>query len=86
MDLVLTRTLKHPDGIFSTLSALDGGVVCVAISHAYDDGAGGGEPKVPNGTYTCVRGTHQLEHGAPFETFEITGVEGHSGILFHIGN
>ena len=29
---------------------------------------------------------HKLEVGAEFETFEITGVPGHSGILFHTGN
>jgi len=33
---------------------------------------------------------HRLGHGAtltkPFSTFEVTGVEGHSGLLFHRGN
>lgn len=53
----------------------------VTAEHAYD-----GVPKVPNGTYTCQRGWHQLHTGPRFETFEITGVEGHQGILFHVGN
>jgi hypothetical protein len=49
-------------------------------------------PKIPTGTYECLRGVHQLAPTAispkpqPFETFEITGVEGHSGLLFHTGN
>jgi hypothetical protein len=42
--------------------------------------------KIPNGVFDCVRGIHALEDGVPFETFEITGVEGHSGLLFHWGN
>ena len=41
---------------------------------------------MPHGTYKCVRGTHQLEGGGPFTTFEITGVPGHTGVLFHPGN
>lgn len=45
------------------------------------------QPKVPRGMYPCVRGEHLL-HGSsePFETFEITGVKDHTGILFHPGN
>lgn len=43
-------------------------------------------PLIPPGIYTCVRGMHQLAHGDPFEAFEITGVAGHSGLLFHAGN
>lgn len=43
-------------------------------------------PKLAPGTYTCVRGQHQLHHGLPFETFMVTGVPKHEGILFHVGN
>jgi hypothetical protein len=43
-------------------------------------------PKIPNGTFTCVRGIHYL-HSGPVDTFEILGVKGHSGLLIcHIGN
>lgn len=42
--------------------------------------------KLPPGTYTCVRGPHQLANGPKFETFEITGVPGRTGMLFHSGN
>ena len=39
------------------------------------------------GEFNCVRGIHQLSGAAqPFETFEITGVPGHTGLLFHPGN
>jgi hypothetical protein len=58
------------------------GFSCVTLQHAYDNNL----PKLPSGVYTCVRGTHQLLHGGPFETFEITGVPGHDKILIHPGN
>lgn len=90
MDLILKRKLRNADGIFSDLfQGLGTGLELTTLEHAYPirnresiDYA----PKIPNGIYTCVRGMHQLEHGWPFETFEVTGVAGHSGILFHIGN
>lgn len=80
------NTLRHtdfrPDGIFGEFT-FDGdpGRFCVTLEHSYD-----GQPKLQPGTYTCVRGTHTLHNGVPFETFEITGVAGHAGILFHAGN
>ena len=82
MDLTLTRKLKEEDGIFSILSNESGSVIAMTLEHSYDN-----EPKIPNGTFTCVRGQHLL-HGMTedFTTFEITGVEGHSNLLFHWGN
>ena len=79
------NTLKHtdfrPDGIFGVF-AFDGEpTFCRTLEHSYDN-----QPKLQPGTYTCVRGTHALHNGIPFSTFEITGVTGHSGILFHAGN
>ena len=59
----------------------DPGRFCVTLEHSYDS-----QPKLQPGTYTCVRGTHKLHNGVPFETFEITGVAGHAGILFHAGS
>ena len=78
----LRRTEFRPDGIMGEFS-FDGdpGRFCVTLEHSYDC-----KPKLPTGIYTCVRGTHKLHNGIPFETFEITGVAGHSGILFHAGN
>jgi hypothetical protein len=91
MDLFLIRNSKRPDGIFSNLvSSVDGAVlpgsVAVTVEHAYL-GDGGYQPKLQNGTFECVRGKHRL-HGMDhdFETFEITGVPGHTGMLFHWGN
>lgn len=69
---------------------------CVTLSHAFavpgPSNTATFAPIVKPGTpenpvvLTCIRGTHQLANGVPFETFEITGVEGHSGLLFHAGN
>lgn len=84
--LRLTRKLFREDGIFSWLSLDDGRQLATTLEHSYANG----EfylPKIPNGTYVCVRGTHKLGiDGEPFDTFEITGVEGHTGLLFHCGN
>lgn len=85
MNWQLKTTDYRADGIFSELWRHEA-KFCVTLEHAFPSGDGY-MPKLPRGaTYTCKRGIHQLEHGGPFETFEITGVPGHSGILFHIGN
>jgi hypothetical protein len=87
MDLILSRKDFRPDGIFSELRMGDGSLVAITLEHAYPDRRYGWEPKIPDGTYQCVRGMHQLEGMiAPFETFEITNVIGHTDILFHVGN
>lgn len=86
MNLHLKRDAYRADGIFSTLRGEEG-PIGVTVTHAYPDGNGGHAPKVYPGVFECVRGAHRL-HGMEqdFETFEITGVEGHAGILFHWGN
>jgi len=78
----LNRFDYRADGIFGEFT-FDGdpGRFCVSLEHSYDI-----KPKLPSGIYTCKRGQHKLHNGIPFETFEITGVPGHSGILFHAGN
>lgn len=86
MTLTLKRALETVNGIFSDLLLEDGTTFCETLEHAYPI-AGNFMPKIPNGTYTCVRGWHRLSHMiSSFETFEITGVEGHTNILFHVGN
>lgn len=76
----------RPDGVFSTLFR-NGEKFCLTLEHAFEDGDGNLYPKLKRGaTYKCVRGIHQLARGPKFPTFEITGVPGHSGILFHVGN
>lgn len=86
MNLSLKNKEFSKDGVFGELSDEAGNFVAYTLQHAYPDGTGW-TPKLPNGTYTCVRGQHRLDHmTSDFTTFEITGVPGHSGILFHVGN
>ena len=82
----LTRRDFYSTGIFGDFT-FDGddAPFMVTLEHAYPIETGFA-PVVPPGVYTCVRGTHALSNGVPFVTFEITGVSGHSGILFHAGN
>ncbi len=83
---ILKYTAFRRDGIFGTFTfAGDDHPIMVTLSHAFPVG-GTYQPIVGQGTYTCVRGTHSLANGIPFETFEITGVAGHGGLLFHAGN
>ena len=88
-DWLLSTTNARADGIFSELY-YDSDLFAVTLEHAYVQPDGTWLPKLPRGdTYTCVRGMHSLEHwnmGRPFECFEVTGVPGHTGILFHVGN
>lgn len=87
MNLILTRTQHKECGVFGELTDESGAFGAVTLEHAYPDGNGGFTAKIPDGEFKCVRGGHLL-HGmtTPFETFEITGVEGHSNLLFHWGN
>lgn len=87
MNLKLIRKQYRFDGIFSELRDESGNLVAVTLEHAYPNDHGGFEPKIPVGVFTCVRGAHRLRGMAQdFLTFEITGVEGHSNLLFHWGN
>jgi len=90
MNLTLKRTDNREDGIFGVLTETDSGKqVAVTLEHSYDSGLGNGSyaPKVPPGIYKCARGMHKLHNmRQPFETFEVMGVKGHKGILFHVGN
>jgi hypothetical protein len=82
MDLALKRTESSPDGIFGVLSDPTGKQVAVTLEHSFGD-----RPAITPGAYLCVRGSHILKGmDLPFETFEITNVPGHTGILFHVGN
>ena len=81
----LTRREYRQDGIFGDFSFNDE-VFMKTLEHAWLQRDASFKPIIPEGTYTCVRGTHALSNGVPFETFEVTGVDGHSGLLFHAGN
>jgi len=87
MDMFLKRNAAVAEGIFGSLSTAGGTHLFATLEHAYEQPDGTYAPKLPPGTYACVRGQHQLAHMAqPFTTFEITGVPGHTNILFHVGN
>lgn len=78
----LTRKEFRADGIFSEMADKDGNIVAHTLEHSYNN-----LPKIPNGVWKCIRGPHRL-HGMAedFITFEITGIEGHTDLLFHWGN
>lgn len=90
MNLMLDTFKVRRDGVTGRLFTDSGELIAVTLEHAYESGVEGYAPKVPAGTYRCVRGWHQLHKGGglsdPFETFEVTDVPGHAGILFHTGN
>lgn len=78
--MILTRSRFDSAGIFGELTQDDGTHVAYTLEHSYNM-----KPKLPNGQFKCILGEHRL-HSGPIETYEITGVPGHSGILFHPGN
>lgn len=87
MDLTLTHSDYRSDGIFGALASTDGSFSCVTLEHAYLTSSGSFGPKIPPGNYVCQRGVHQLAGMThTFVTFEITGVAGHTNLLFHFGN
>lgn len=83
--MILLRDTIEKEGIFGTLRSGSDEEICKTLEHAFPV-VGGFRAKIPVGTFVCVRGVHQLFGGSPFETFEVTGVDGHSGLLFHPGN
>lgn len=87
MNLTLTRKQYRADGIFSELTDPNGNVIAQTLEHAFPESGDSWEPKIPNGTYICIKGQHQLlSMTKPFTTYEITGVTGHTNLLFHMGN
>ena len=84
MNLKLKRKEYRADGIFGEITDANGNFLFISLEHAYPV-EGALAAKVPNGTYVCKRGVHELHDGVSFETFEVI-VPNHTGILFHIGN
>lgn len=87
MDLILTRGLHRPDGIFGSLETAQGFHMAYTLEHAYPEGALW-LPKVAPGTYRCVR---HAPHRLPYETFLLENVPAFQGkpvegILLHRGN
>lgn len=84
--MILRRNSYVESGIYGSLSDETNSFHYITLEHAYLD-TDKYVPKIPQGTYVCVRGLHQLEGmDHRFETFEITNVPGHTNILFHTGN
>ncbi|HZF19520.1 MAG TPA: hypothetical protein VE008_07415 [Burkholderiales bacterium] len=87
-NLRLVYTEARSDGIFGWIlpaeEPADGNAqpLCVFVTRAYKQPDGKWRPKVRAGIYECQRGKHRL-HGMTedFETFEVLGIKGHSGIL-----
>jgi hypothetical protein len=85
MDLRLERREANSNGIFGVLIDVHGQEVAYTLEHSYSEN-GTYVPKLPIGIYACVIGEHQLSTGGPQQLYEVTGIEGHTGILFHKGN
>ncbi len=79
MQIDLIRDESFKNHVNGTLS-VNGVYFCDTMERAYDSA-----PKLPDGSYDCVRGWHRLKNG-PIDTFEVMNVPGHTGILFHPGN
>ena len=86
MNLTLTRQSYNSWGVISELADIGGKIIAVTLEHAFEQPDGSYAPKVPAGTYTCMLGTHHLDHGGPQQLYEVKNVPGHTGILFHKGN
>lgn len=88
MKLKLENIEFSEHGIFGILEDENNFFALNTLQHAYpSNDAFLWKPKLPPGDYVCVRGFHRLPSMVDvFETFEITNVPGHTGILFHVGN
>lgn len=87
MDLILKRVAFRKDGIFSNLLDDQGNQLFCTLEHAFENDDKNLVPKIPDGVFECIRGWHRLDGMVEeFETFEVTGVFGHRGLLFHVGN
>ncbi len=80
--LRLKRLWKKDGGQFSELTSLTDKHYFYCLERLFNDIA-----IINNGTYRCIRGNHRLSSmKEDFVTFEVTGISGHSGLLFHWGN
>lgn len=85
MDLTLRRLSIEDQGAFSYLLTSLGSQIACTVERTFGE-LGAPAVVLQPGEYVCVRGEHSLDGIHRFETFEVTGVSGHSGILFHSGN
>ena len=85
--LFLNRKSFRSDGIWGELLDGNGNLIAHSLEHSYGPTEDGWTPKIPEAEYLCVRGEHRLHSMTEdFTTFEITGVPGHTNLLFHWGN
>ncbi len=78
MPFELIRVAVRPEGACGVLLE-DGLPFAVTLERTFE----GNLVKIPPGRYEC-KPTHFYRGKYP--TYEVTGVEGHSRLLFHIGN
>jgi hypothetical protein len=86
-DLELVRVSIAPEGCFGVLlfEGLPAGIVTLERTWPLAESAPRGPQfvKIPPGLYRCVR-TRFVRGG--YDTYEVTGVPGHSRLLAHQGN
>lgn len=83
MDLTLTRIHSGASGIFGIMTDMRGDSIAETLEHAYDQGEGKFAPKIPAGTYKCVRRLSPRFH---FDVFMLENVPGCNFIEIHPGN
>ena len=76
--ITIKRVARLGDGCFGVILHL-GVPFAVTLERTFEDG----NPIIPAGTYLCLPRPY---HKGGYDTFEITGVEGHSLLLFHKAN
>ena len=86
-DLELVRVAVAPDGCFGVLliDGIPAGPVSLERTYPLAESAPRGPQfvKIPAGRYRCRRTIYQR---GGYDTFEVTGVLGHSRLLWHAGN
>ena len=76
--IVIKRVAILEEGAFGVMLML-GTPFAVTLERTFDDG----QPVIPAGRYVCK--PRRYNRGG-YQTYEITGVEGHSLLLFHKAN
>ena len=84
MTLTLTRTAYTPNGVFGVLTGEGGLVIGATLERAYNGpNCLQDQPKVPVGTYTCIR---YLSPKRGYVVWMLQDVPGHDHIEIHIAN
>lgn len=81
-DITLLRVSREPAGCFGVLLQDSIPFACT-VERTYPLAGNVQLVKIPAGTYTCKK---TIFHKKGYQTYEITGVAGHSRLLFHRGN